>query len=144
VPVPATPAAAIKPATTASAIIQTQQNGIAGDWESNWGHVTFFHPPIQTDKPVAVTGFWQQSPKHRGMVKDGTYDPKTGEFRGKYYQGWNFVHGHCHLQYQDNGTLKGEQVHMGFAWKFPWLLWRTGTATPQNVPPAQPEQAPPP
>lgn len=109
------------------------RKGIAGSWESNWGATTFFHDPITGDKPVAVTGFWLQSSKHRGIIQKGTYNPGTRTFEGSYYQGWNFVHGKARLTLsEDARTMQGSQKHFGFAWSFPWLLWRPGEAAPQQ------------
>lgn len=108
--------------------------GIAGTWESNWGPTTFIHKAIENNSPVPVSGYWQQSAKHRGMFKSGTYDPVKGVFKCSYYQSWNLVSGKARLQLMPDGTLKGEQVHLGFAWHFPWLLWHTSDVPPPAVP----------
>lgn len=100
------------------------QVGIAGTWDSNWGPTTFFHDPIEGNKPVHVSGYWVENSKKRGVFKSGTYDPSTGELKLSYYQSWNFMTGKAHFKLSPDGRrLEGRWLHTVLIFG-PWNLWR--------------------
>jgi uncharacterized caspase-like protein len=99
--------------------------GIDGEWESNWGKVTFKHDAIVDDKPVKITGYWmQQLEKHRGAINSGTFDPKTGVLKFSYWQSWNFMSGSAHFKMLPGAKrLEGGWRHYGVAGDN-WTMWR--------------------
>lgn len=83
-------------------------NQVCGTWQSGFGPVTITKAgPIDGDK-VSITGFWEQSPDKRGIIRSGAYrlGSKTLEF--DYYQQWNDQTGQAKFSLSDDGkTFKG-------------------------------------
>jgi uncharacterized caspase-like protein len=98
--------------------------GIAGRWDSNWGPVTFEHDPINGDKPVALTGHWEQGPKKLGVFKSGTFDPATRTVKVSYYQNWNFLHGSAKFKLNKSGRRMDGRFKQALILGGTWILWR--------------------
>lgn len=102
----------------------SRTDGIAGTWDSNWGQVTFEHDPIEGDKPVEVSGHWQQGPKKTGVFKSGTFDPATGIVKVTYYQNWNFLKGSAKFKVNKKGNRMDGSFRQALILGGTWILWR--------------------
>jgi hypothetical protein len=98
----------------------TRALSIADTWSSNFGDVTLQHVPIVGNKPVTVTGSWQQDndPSMIGRIDGGTFSPVTRKLDFSYTQEWDGSTGTASF------TLScGGQYMPGFC-NGPWNLWR--------------------
>ena len=84
---------------------------IAGDWNSNWGKVTF-----KAGNPI--TGSWDQGSGKIGQFSKGTYDPSTRILRIYYFQPWNNAIGWQKFKLsEDSKRLEGKpDQEGGFHW----------------------------
>ncbi len=108
-------------ATTAT---EKQAISIAGNWDSNWGPITFEHDPITGNGPVEVTGHWQQGPKKMGVFKTGSYDPATGVVKLTYYQNWNYLHGSAKFTINKKGNRMDGYFRQALILSGTWIAWR--------------------
>ncbi|MFQ3573356.1 MAG: tetratricopeptide repeat protein, partial [Thermodesulfovibrionales bacterium] len=80
---------------------------IAGEWNSNWGRVTF-----KAGNPI--TGSWDQGGGRIGQFSKGTYDPATRILRIYYFQPWNNAIGWQKFRLSEDGKrLDGKPDHEG-------------------------------
>lgn len=91
---------------------------IAGTWSSDYGDITFYHDPIVGDKPVQVTGFWQQDTDQRGRIDGGTFNPVTRKLDFSYTQEWDGSTGTASF------TLTCSGSRMNGYCAGPWNAWR--------------------
>ena len=107
--------------------LQTEKKhyGVDGEWQSNWGKVTIEHPSIKGDESVKISGYWYQAEKkQRGVIRSGTYDPKTRSLKFNYWQSWNLSPGKATFKLSEDGTrLEGNWKHFGLAGG-EWTMWR--------------------
>ncbi|MCX7719052.1 MAG: hypothetical protein N2111_11725 [Candidatus Sumerlaeaceae bacterium] len=101
-PAPPAPRAPAVPTGTSDA-----SSDLSGDWESQWGPVTFV-PDTGQGKGNVYTGHWHQGDRGTGVIIEAKFDAITRILLMRYYQPWNKQSGTARLTLSaDGSTLEG-------------------------------------
>lgn len=100
---------------------------LEGQWESEWGPVTFKTAPVRGGERALVTGYWIQEGDKRGSFTKGEFDYLSGLLTLSYYEDWKNVTGIAALTMsRDFQTMKGNWSQSdGF--KGNWEIRRAGS-----------------
>lgn len=97
---------------------------VVGNWDSNFGPVHLvLVSPEQPAGSAAVSGHWMETPVHRGEIKSGHYNAKTGELVVSYLETWSKHYGEAKLKVDASGksvtgTFKSDDGSTGtWTWK---------------------------
>lgn len=98
-----------------------------GQWESEWGPVTFKTTPIRSGERAQVSGYWIQEGNKKGSFTKGEFDYLSGLLTLSYYEDWKNVSGVAALTMsRDFQTMRGNWSQSdGF--KGNWEIRRAGS-----------------